>query len=311
MCRRAAAPWSGSPRRTIKATSTIPPRSGIRTFWATRTSSAIPPALLAGTPTAVWQTISTEVPFAPTLLKGQPVENTQGLFMVLMQRANRVVRNLTGRFLGVRIQLNGDGRNSPQIAGLRVYGPRFSYVQKYLPEIYHEGKFPPASDARRRQHPARLSRALRRSLRIAVHPHRRPHCKCVSADASREHARRLARMAWLLDWHPSQPELSAPPPPRPPGGDAQPLPVARHREGRYAALDVATDGACTRGAIIVIEDFRLRHIFATILGANLAVEDNPAASRLPAGQQLVCRRHALSRRSAHAGGIAGALRDRP
>jgi len=40
-------------------------------------------------------------------------------------------------------------------------------------------------------------------------------------------------------------------------------------------LDVATNGACSRGAIIVIEDFRLRHIFATILGADLSIKNDP------------------------------------
>ena len=88
----------------------------------------------------------TELAYAPTLLDEDPVEDIQGLFMVLVQRANKVVRNLTGRYLGVRIVLNGDGLNTPEIAGLRAYGSRFSYVQKYLPAVYHEAKFPPDAD---------------------------------------------------------------------------------------------------------------------------------------------------------------------
>jgi len=45
--------------------------------------------------------------------------------------------------------------------------------------------------------------------------------------------------------------------------------------GIREALDVATGGLCRSGAIVLIEDFRLRHIFATILGANLAITDDP------------------------------------
>jgi phage tail-like protein len=238
-------------------------------------TSAIPPVLLAGTPTAVWQTISTEVAFAPTLLKGPPVQDTQGLFMVLVQRANRVVRNLTGRFLGVRIQLNGDGRNSPQIAGLRVYGPRFSYVQKYLPEIYHEGKFPPASDAAggstRRDFLERFvdlfeSQFTRIEDRIAnAYLLMRP--ESTPGDS----------LEWLGSWVGVPPSPNYPHHRRRARLEATPS-LYQWRgtaKGVTEALDVATDGACTRGAIIVIEDFRLRHIFATILGANLAVENNP------------------------------------
>jgi hypothetical protein len=41
------------------------------------------------------------------------------------------------------------------------------------------------------------------------------------------------------------------------------------------ALDIATDGAVERGHIVVLEDFRLRRTFATILGADLADEQDP------------------------------------
>ncbi len=45
--------------------------------------------------------------------------------------------------------------------------------------------------------------------------------------------------------------------------------------GLRRALDIATDGAVARGEIVVLEDFRLRRTFATILGADLADEDDP------------------------------------
>ena len=237
-------------------------------------TTAVPPAMLPGAPVAVWQSIPTEVPYAPTLLDDDPIENTQGLFMALIQRANKVVRNLSGRYLGVRVHLNGDGRNSPQIAGMRVYGPRFSYVQKYLPAIYHEAKFPPAADVdgdcTRRDFLERFvdifeSQCTRIEDRIAnayllMRPESTP-------DDS---------LDWLGGWIGIQPG-SYPPDRRRARIEATPS-LYQWRgtaKGVTEALDVATNGACSRGAIIVIEDFRLRHIFATILGADLSIQNNP------------------------------------
>jgi phage tail-like protein len=237
-------------------------------------TSFIPAAMRPGTPTAVWQSIPTEVAFAATLLHGEPVENVQGLWMVLVQRANKAVRNLSGRYLGVRIQLNGDGRNSPQIAGMRVYGPRFSYVQKYLPEIYHEAKFPPAADAdggsTRRDFFERFvdlfeSQFTRIEDRIAnAYLLMRPESTPPSS------------LDWLGSWVGIQPS-NYPQHRRRARLEATPS-LYQWRgtaKGVTEALDVATDGACSRGAIIVIEDFRLRHIFATILGADLSIQNNP------------------------------------
>ncbi|HEX8713648.1 MAG TPA: phage tail protein, partial [Terracidiphilus sp.] len=236
--------------------------------------SSIPAEMLAGAPVAIWQSIATEVPFAPTLLNEDPVQNTQGLFMVLVQRANKAVRNLAGRYLGVRIQLNGDGLNTPQIAGMRIYGPRFSYVQKYLPAIYHEGKFGPDADAdgvsTRRDFFERFvnlfeSQFTRIEDRIAnayllMRPESSP------GDS----------LPWLGGWLGIKPN-SYPPDRRRARLEATPS-LYKWRGTTKAvteALDVATNGACSRGAIIVIEDFRLRHIFATILGADLAIKDDP------------------------------------
>jgi phage tail-like protein len=237
-------------------------------------TSSIPAAMLSGTPTAVWQSIPTEVAFAPTLLNEDPIEGTQGLFMVLVQRANKVVRNLTGRYLGVRIQLNGDGRNTPEIAGLRAYGSRFSYVQKYLPAIYHEGKFSPAADV---DGPSTRRDFFERFVDLFESQFTRIEDHVASAYLlTRAESTPDDSLPWLGSWIGIEPN-SYPPDRRRARIQATPS-LYRWRgtaKGVTQALDVATNGACTRGAIIVIEDFRLRHIFATILGADLSIKNDP------------------------------------
>jgi phage tail-like protein len=237
-------------------------------------TSPIPAAMLPSTPTAVWQSIPTEVAYAPTLLGEDPIEDTQGLFMVLIQRANKVVRNLSGRYLGLRIQLNGDGRNTPEIAGLRAYGPRFSYVQKYLPAIYHEAKFPPAADA---DGPCTRRDFLERFVDLFESQFTRIEDRIAKAYLlTRSEVVPDDSLPWLGSWIGIKPGNYPPDRSR---ARIQATPSLYQwrgtAKGVTQALDVATNGACTRGAIIVIEDFRLRHIFATILGADLSIKNDP------------------------------------
>ncbi len=237
-------------------------------------TASIPAPLLAGAPTAVWQSIPTEVPYAPTLLGEDPIQPTQGLFMVLVQRVNKAVRNLSGRYLGVRIQLNGDGRNTPQIAGLRVYGPRFSYIQNYMPEIYCEAKSGPDAEV---AGPSTRHDFFERFVSLFESQFTRIEDRIAKAYLlTRPEATPEDSLGWLGSWigigsydYPpdrSRARLEATPDLYEWRGTAK---------GVTQALDVATNGACTRGAIIVIEDFRLRHLFATILGADLSIKANP------------------------------------
>jgi phage tail-like protein len=194
--------------------------------------------------------------------------------MALVQRANTAVRNLSGRFLGIRLDMRGDRRGTPEIAALRVWAPRFSYVDNYLPELYREGRFPPAADqpgpGTRHDFFARMLNIFEAQMtgiedRIAN-----------SYLLTRAEATPDAALDWLGGWvglcptgYPRDRRRAR----------LQSASDLHRRRGTVAgvtlALDVATNGMCSRGAVIVIEDFRLRHIFATILGADLSIQNDP------------------------------------
>ncbi len=60
-------------------------------------------------------------------MQSKPGASTAGDFEFLVQ-------SRTGRFLIVRLELSGDGYNSPEVAGLRIHYPRQSYLA-YLPAV--------------------------------------------------------------------------------------------------------------------------------------------------------------------------------
>jgi hypothetical protein len=243
--------------------------------------AALSNPLTLDTPRAVWQSETSEVPFAPAMLGEDPVKGQQGLFMVLAQRSGVAVRSLRGRYLGIRILLVGDSRNTPEIAALRVYASRFSYVEHYLPEIYHEQRFGTEGDE--------LGSSTRRDFFerfVNIFEAQLTRIEDRVANAyllTRPESAPDAALDWLGSWIGLDPTgyppdrrrarlLAAPDlyrgQKKKPGGRGTAREITQ-------ALDVATSGLCRRGAVLVIEDFRLRHIFATILGANLSIQDDP------------------------------------
>ena len=231
-------------------------------------------ALPADTPQAVWLSIGSEVPFAHPLLDAPRIQNRQGLFMTLAQCAGTAVRNLSGRFLGVRVELYGDRRSTPEIAALRVWGPRFSYVSNYLPELYRENKF---GTAAAQPGPSTRRDFFERFVNIFEAQLTRIEDRIANSYlVTRPETTPASALDWLGGWVGLSPSGYPPDRRRARLLAAKKLHCQRGTvAGVTLALDIATNGLCSSGAVIVVEDFRLRHIFATILGANLTDPTNP------------------------------------
>jgi phage tail-like protein len=70
----------------------------------------------------------TELPFA---VSNTSKNDGKGTWELLLQQSK-------GRFLQLRLVFTGNRQRTPKLSALRVYYPRFSYLDHYLPSIYRE-----------------------------------------------------------------------------------------------------------------------------------------------------------------------------
>ncbi|NMF99720.1 phage tail protein [Aromatoleum toluolicum] len=219
-----------------------------------------------------------ELPFAPGRApQGEEHDDHAGLYELLIQRGNGAVREVRGRYLRLRITMHGDGRHSPAIFALRVYYPRFSWQTHYLPDHFQQQERPlPLEDADTiPANGADFRERLLASLEGVLTPlEDRIAASEILLQPAATPAARLPWLAGLL-------------------GTTLPRhwPEARRRRwlaaqgamqqahgsyrGLLLALDILTDGAVARGAVIPVEHFRLRRTMATILGIDMDDRDHP------------------------------------
>nr|WP_319491943.1 phage tail protein [uncultured Desulfobacter sp.] len=223
-------------------------------------------------PRGTWISETSEVPFFPGLLADPPKNGRAGIFGVLIQRSGYEIRSLKGRYFKVAMTLTGGGQATPEIAALRIYYPRFSYLDRYLPELYRQ------TDVRQRAQikgAASGSDFLQRFL-----------CLFEGVLTDMENRVAAAHMltnptsapAQALEWLGQWVAVSG----------AAILPEERKRlligeatalyrkrgtlKGLARILKLATG---LEGNFVLLEDFRLRRTFATILGRDFDVENDP------------------------------------
>ena len=124
----------------------LPPGTGITVTLAAHEGEPAAPAAphrfgtlpAAAGPRGTWLPQASELPFHPGLLGDDAAPGRCGLFACLLQAPAGADRALRGRWLDVSVALHGDGRATPELAAVRVWGPRFSYRDRYLPRLYRD-----------------------------------------------------------------------------------------------------------------------------------------------------------------------------
>ncbi|MBE9063958.1 phage tail protein [cf. Phormidesmis sp. LEGE 11477] len=276
----------------------IPAKTGIQVFLAATDTEAPPlaedwfehrfgqrfapgvqaagdPAYDRQIPLGAWVSQASEVPYHSGLLGCEIKQNQQGLFTALIQRSGRQVRSLQGRYLQIRVVLKGDGHKTPEIAAIRAYASRFSYLNQYLPTLYQESLFGSDADSEGTSTPADFLERFLDNFEGVLTP---LEDRIAQADLLTD-ARTVPAEAldWLGSWVGVSFDSAYPVERRRKLLQATPQ-LQRRRgtlDGLKQAIDIGTGGSVSSGEIVVLEDFRLRRTFATILGANLADTTNP------------------------------------
>ncbi|MGC1494431.1 MAG: phage tail protein [Sulfitobacter sp.] len=221
------------------------------------------------TPRGVWVDMPSEHAHGKNHLPNpERRKDRTGLFTCLMQSTQRDQTRIEGRFLRLRVELVGNGAATPRLYALRVWGPRFSYRDKYLPELYTITKGPGAlgSDF--------LDRFLGmfESVLTPMEGEIAQTWRGASAQSAPADA-----LDWLGGWLGVTPDsaLGEAGKRRLIAGAAEQSKWHGTLRGLETALDIATDGGVRYGRVVVLENFVLRRTFATILGADFDDRDDP------------------------------------
>jgi hypothetical protein len=236
-------------------------------------------------PAPLLQPKSSDIPYYTGRFDTQ--RSDQGLYEILVQRDTGFFRELKGRFLEIKVNMSGDGRGSPAISVIRAYYNRFSWQQSYLPEHFH---------------PDLYAVPANKEINKETNQDTDERCEASGADVRERMLASLLGLMSPIEGRIEQAQTLIQPMSAPIGqlatiaqmvGAALPVHWPEHRQrqwlsvqgklqqqrGTYAglclALDVATDGALSKGQIVVVENYRLRRTLATALGIDMSDDQHP------------------------------------
>lgn len=232
-------------------------------------------AVPAGAPRLTWLDSASELPLQKPMIDAPPKPDRTGCFSGLIQNTNQVSRELSGRFAQIKLRLFGTGQASPSVAAIRLYGGRFSLARNYLPTVMQAPIDPQVRDQAGDAHPLDfLDRYVANFERTLTSMEDRVVAAPSLTDPM---ATPSQAIDWLSGWiglvmksglNERQRRVML----------ANGMRLHRRRgtlPGLKLALDIASEGEVGRGGIVAIEDFRLRRVFSTILGADLGSEFDP------------------------------------
>ncbi len=226
-----------------------------------------------------------ELPFHPGLAALAHMPGA--LYEVLLQRSAGENRRLTGAFFDLVVIATGDGRHSPCLRAIRIYSPRFCYQDQYLPALFHQTRISDETDLTMTPSPPDFRERLLANFEGMLTPIEN---RVASAEYLLDpNAAPVSMLPWLYSYFgrtadPGWPEARSR---RALANMGRQLRARGTYRGVCLALDIATDGAVARGEIVLLETFRLRRAFPTVLGIPMGGRNVLTGDAVPSGNSIV------------------------
>lgn len=194
--------------------------------------------------------------------------------VIRKQKNSGQVREIRGRYLEIKLQLESNGLSTPQIFSMQFWYPRLSWQQQYLPEFMHQVEQPVEDSTELANGADVRERMLTALAAMSYTVEQRIDSAETLIDPLTAPEILLQRLELMVGEHPPAH-----------------WPIQRRRhwlsqcgaiqrwrgtfKGLCLALDIATDGAVSRGQVVPVEDYRLRRPLFSALGIEFSSAFHP------------------------------------